>query len=226
MLKSERLHWVDALRGSIVALMLVYHFAFDLNYLSLVSADPNSGFWFVLATLIRIGFFSLVGLSLFLSYQNSDYPAFLKKQFRRVAILLGCALMISGVTLILFPQEPIFFGALHFIVVSVTIGVFIIRYPLLLLASVPVVFALTPSFDRLIPESWASLDFIPFFPWVTIVFVGILMGYALSAIGLLRNSKKLPRLRSIEWAGRHALIIYLIHQPLFFGLLWLWLRLG
>ncbi len=70
----------------------------------------------------------------------------------------------------------------------------------------------------------ATLDWRPLLPWAGVVLIGL---------GLARAA--LPRLADWRWvswraarwpgrvfafAGRHSLAIYLVHQPILFGLLW------
>jgi len=67
----DRFWEVDLLRGIAVLLMVLYHFAFDLNYFGLVGIDVNSGHISLLAHLIVALFLLLVGLSLTLSYSRA-----------------------------------------------------------------------------------------------------------------------------------------------------------
>ena len=61
-----------------------------------------------------------------------------------------------------------------------------------------------------------SADYFPLFPWIFLFFCG-------TYIGRWARNGKFPdftyrlRFTSLSWMGRHALILYLIHQPLIFG---------
>ncbi len=73
-------------------------------------------------------------------------------------------------------------------------------------------------------KSFASLDYFPLIPWAFFFFAGGWLGYHQSQKGwpkwTLQN--KLPFLSAV---GRHTLIIYLAHQPVFYALCWLLERL-
>jgi len=64
-------------------------------------------------------------------------------------------------------------------------------------------------------------DYVPLFPWAGVLFLGIPAGHALLRTQgrLLAPLARLPR--AIALLGRHSLLVYLVHQPLLLGLLWL-----
>jgi uncharacterized membrane protein len=73
--------------------------------------------------------------------------------------------------------------------------------------------------------SLATADFVPVFPWFGCVLAGIvlarlalphLIGRALAG---WRPASRAAR--AVAWAGRHSLMVYLVHQPLFIGALML-----
>ena len=69
-----------------------------------------------------------------------------------------------------------------------------------------------------------SVDYVPVFPWFGVVLAGILVGRAIVAYlldtPLARWRPADPLGRAAVWAGRWSLAIYLIHQPLLYGLLY------
>ena len=76
----------------------------------------------------------------------------------------------------------------------------------------------------LIPiEEWlgvAAMDFVPLYPWVGFVLLGIF----LESIHFHRIPiKEHILLKPFEIMGKHSLKIYLLHQPIFFGLLFLFI---
>ena len=70
-----------------------------------------------------------------------------------------------------------------------------------------------------------SNDYVPIFPWFGVVLAGI----AVARLALLLQASGRPVLEPLKrpapwpllWAGRHSLAIYLIHQPVLFGLVYL-----
>lgn len=80
-----RLIEIDALRGLAIALMLGYHFLFDLVWLDFVDMDLRSGLWSVLARTVLSVFLLLVGVSVALSRRG------FKGQLARGAKILAWA---------------------------------------------------------------------------------------------------------------------------------------
>ena len=78
---QARYQWVDMLRGCAVALMIVYHFCYDLTYFRIYYFDfYQSLFWLGARAFIVSLFLLLVGISLQLSVSRvsgNDY-------FRRI----------------------------------------------------------------------------------------------------------------------------------------------
>ena len=233
MKNNTRLHWADALRGIFILMMVVYHFVFDLHYFGVISQNVSEGAWTIFSHLIQFGFFGLVGFSLHLSYRRSGYRPFLKRQFKRAGLVLLVALAISLATTFALPGGAIWFGALHFIAVAIALGAVLIPYPMILALSVIPIYLLGEWFADLsvshlwllplgiVPVNYGSLDYFPLFPWLSLVFLGILVAHWMEKRSLLRNPQKLPRIHSLEFLGRHSLLIYVLHQPILFGGLWL-----
>ncbi len=67
-------------------------------------------------------------------------------------------------------------------------------------------------------ETFYSADYFPILPWIFIFISG-------SFVGLLAPAGKFPaffskkRIPPLAFLGRHALIVYLLHQPIIYGLL-------
>lgn len=63
-----------------------------------------------------------------------------------------------------------------------------------------------------------SSDYNPVFPWIFIFITGIFAGgYVLK----LPEAFKKLHIRPLAFIGRHTLIIYIVHQPIIYGVLWL-----
>ncbi|MCC2508968.1 DUF1624 domain-containing protein [Methanimicrococcus blatticola] len=76
------------------------------------------------------------------------------------------------------------------------------------------------------PYGFYALDYEPLFPWFGVVLIGVAAGAWLypkgerrGLLSFLKNEP--PVLKGISWIGRHSLLIYLGHQPIILGLLWL-----
>lgn len=211
--------------------MAVYHGAWDLNALGFAKlALYDDPFWLAFRAVILGSFLLLVGVSLVLASRHGfNRRAF----FRRLGAVAGCAVLISLYSQIMFPQAAIFFGVLHFITVASILGLLFLSWPrrmLLLLALVVFVFGLLshPVFDSFwlrwigfLPDTPQSRDYVPMIPWFGFVLVGIALGQWL-ATAPRRVGAWAPRMaptRCLAFAGRHALAIYMLHQPILFAVL-------
>jgi uncharacterized membrane protein len=228
---SGRISGVDALRGGALCLMFVYHFAFDLRFYRVIAADfEHDPFWLAFRALIVTSFLLLVGVSLVLAERHRA-PA--SHFWKRVGIIAGCALAASVGSWLVFPQTFITFGILHCIAVASVLGWPLVRRPAFALALGIAVIAAAfawshPLFDAR-AWSWvgftthkpATEDYVPLFPWAGVVFLGIAVGHALARaeFGPLAPLARAPRW--LTFLGRHSLIVYMVHQPILLGLLWL-----
>jgi uncharacterized membrane protein len=64
-------------------------------------------------------------------------------------------------------------------------------------------------------------DYVPLFPWAGVMLVGVALGHALvrNQFRTVTGLGRAPRV--VAWLGRHSLAVYMLHQPLLFGALWL-----
>lgn len=210
---------LDCIRGLAVCLMILFHLTFDLNYFRFI--EPGfmaSPYWLDFARFIVSLFLICVGMALAVVHRDGIRW---RHVWRRFAKLGACAVGITIVTYILFPGNFIYFGVLHCIAVASVACVFFVGRPRLalglffLLVIPDIIFQPT-----LIPLSkWlhvVPLDYVPFYPYVGIVLLGIyLESIGVNRIPLARNLLTRP----VAVLGRHSLVIYLLHQPILFGTL-------
>lgn len=69
-------------------------------------------------------------------------------------------------------------------------------------------------------ENFASADYFPIFPWIFVFAAGTFVG-KLAAAGNFPQFAYRSRVPFFSWFGRHALILYLAHQPVIYGICWL-----
>ncbi|PLX20866.1 hypothetical protein C0584_03720 [Candidatus Parcubacteria bacterium] len=226
---NKRFWEIDFLRGLAIIMMVIYHVAWDLIYFFEVSVNINQGPWKIFQSLTASLFIFLVGVSSFLSYQRKrSLLVFLKRGTQ----VFSFGLLISLVTWYLFPDEVIVFGILHLIGVTIVLTYFFqsLRYLNLvfgfLFIFIGSVFRVTFSNSLyllpfgIVPETYASLDYFPIFPWLGIALVGIFWAQLFYENNQrnfdfnLVNNNFLTK--SFEFLGKKSLLIYLIHQPILF----------
>lgn len=237
--KSSRYAFIDYLRGIALLLMFVYHFSFDLNYFQFIQTDfYNNPWWINFRILIVSLFLWLVGVSLWLATHNGINWA---RYTKRLTLLIIASALVSYSSYLTFPKSYIFFGILHFIVTASILGLAFIRlyYVNLVLGLVLItlgIFYSHPIFNHstlqwfgLMPLKPVTEDYVPLIPWFGMVLIGIFSSQfifkhrrfkflANKIINWEQSSTQLQR--HIGCMGRHSLIIYLVHQPVFIGILW------
>lgn len=236
-----RLEIVDGARGVALLAMFVFHFAYDLSYFGLIETDvPSEPGWRGFARLIAGSFLTLVGISLVLATRNGlNRSAFLK----RLAMVAGAAALVTIATYFAMPGSFIFFGILHHVALASVLALPFLRLPAPAVAVAAVAaFALPvlvahPLLDA--PAlAWlgfsrapiVTADFVPVFPWFGCVLGGMVLArLALPRLAGSRLANWRPTwlpARILAWGGRHSLLVYLVHQPVFIGALMLALQLN
>ncbi len=234
--RGRRIAAIDAVRGAAIVAMVVYHTAFDLSIRNLIPVDivRNPG-WIVFARAIASTFLLLVGIGLVLATQHGLR---LQPYLRRLGLVAGGAALVSLATWWVEPDTFVFFGILHQIALASVLALpFVLWLPSWVVAPVaagvialPFLYA-SPLFD--LPALWwvglsattpVTVDYVPVFPWFGVVLAGIVVGRLFVADFLdspftrWRPSERVGK--AAVWAGRWSLVIYLIHQPILYGLLW------
>jgi uncharacterized membrane protein len=235
LLPPARLTALDAARSLAVVAMVVFHFTFDLALFRYIPSDTMSQpFWYYFARGIAGSFLFLSGISLWLAHgQGIRWPSF----FRRWAMIAAAAALVTLTSIWLVPGGPIWFGILHAMAATAVIGLVFLRLPWpLTLAVAALIFAAAwgPRFPALDPLwlVWTGLaetrpimgDYTPLIPWAAPALAGLAFANALR-IDRWRGTPPSRLTRILTFPGRHSLIIYLVHQPILFGLFNLYARL-
>lgn len=232
---KQRIELLDAWRTLAIFCMLVYHFLYDLAVFGVL---PWGRFYTtplnLLQQFICWSFILLAGLSARLTRSNLR---------RGVITLLAGALVMAGSAL---AGLPILFGILQCLGCSMLLyglgqKVFDRLHPAMGLLWFAM-FWLTRYLTDLgyvesgwlfplgfIREDFYSADYFGLLPWFFLFLTGSSLGTwlrntldAAAAAGRPGpgwTTLRIPAL--LTWPGRHSLIIYLLHQPVLYGLAWL-----
>lgn len=237
---NMRLNRLDILRGLALLAMAIYHFCWDLESFGYLAPGATAqGGLKLFARCIASSFLFLVGFSLVLAHGKSIRWPSVGKRLLQIA---GAAAAISALTLWQFPDSFIFFGILHQIALASLLGLLFLRLPPVLTLAIAVLVLVASHFwtSDLFNSRWLawlgfaalpprSNDFVPVFPW----FAAVLIGIATARLFIRHNL--LPILsgairpawldRLLSFLGRHSLAFYLLHQPILFGLVFLFAQL-
>jgi len=228
----RRVDLIDALRGLAVVLMVMHHFAYDLVVYA------GAPVW--LFTNPVIDFFHYIFAGLFIFLSGVSYR-FSRSNIKRGLRVLAAALLITAVTHLPFIDAPIIFGILHLLSFCMLFYGLTRRLwdaiprkiaPILYIALI-VGTAIAVSYPvkgaglwifGWVQEGFYSADYFPLFPWLFVFLLGTWAG-AYVVEGRLPAWFYEFTMPFFPAVGRRSFIIYLVHQPVLFGLVQLGLLL-
>ena len=236
----RRIHLMDELRGFAVFCMIFYHGFYTLGYLYNNDVGRYYFQFFMPAEPVFAGLFMFIsGISSNLSHSN------LGRGLKLLALALGVTLVTAivvpadiitfgilhflAVCMILFgllkPKAdrygfswiPVLLcAALFCLTRGLPYGYFGfgpelgIRLPAALYTTA---WAAPFGFPG---GSFQSADYFPLLPWIFVFAAGTFVG-KLAAAGKFPEFSYHPQVPFLSWCGKHALILYLVHQPVIYG---------
>jgi len=231
--RSSRVDAVDCARGLALIGMAAYHLSWDLADFRLASPMlPFTPPMRLLSHTVASAFLALVGVSLALAHRKGlNARAF----WRRLAIVVGAAALVTVGSYFFAPGEAITFGILHCIAAASLAALPFVLAPAWASLAVGVAAIAAPFLIRstLFDSAWLlwlglgerlpnTLDWRPLLPWAGVVFLGLGAARLPGAIDRLTAPSRWRAgsapARAMCFAGRHSLPIYLVHQPVLIGL--------
>jgi uncharacterized membrane protein len=230
---------VDVARAGAIAMMVVYHLMYDLNFFGGYPIESTSGFWASFADATAGAFLFLVGVSLAISYSRASASrpsrGLFGKYLLRGLRILAYAMALTAVFLIL-GMGVVAFGILHLIGLSIILAYPLLRYRFanLLLGLSLIAVGLYMRIEGLssespwllpfgvVPENLVMPDYRPLLPWFGVVLLGIFAGNVVYGGGrrpALFAGKAPAPARLLLPLGRNSLFVYLVHQPILIALL-------
>ena len=233
-MKPKRIWELDAFRGLCVLGMVLVHLVFDLVYLyQLVDWQYPVWFSFVMDW-GGVLFLLISGICVTLG----------RRSVRRGLIVLVCGFLCSLVTWGMYRLNMadrgliIYFGVLHCLgccmllwplfrklpngVLAVVGGIMAVAGIILRGMHFPIGMWLMPLGFQ--PEQFLSSDYFPLLPQLGFFLLGTVLGRTVYRKGeslLPRVNPEMPVLRFLQLCGKHSLWIYLLHQPILSGMVWL-----
>lgn len=233
---------MDELRGFAVFCMVFYHAFFTMSFLFNIKPAYKLLYFFSPIEPIFAGLFIFIaGISSQLSHSN------LKRGLKLLVIALLITLVtylvvpdeiitfgilhFLSICMILFAfAKPLLDKANLYVGLAICIFLFIITFPIQASGYI----GISPILSVHIPQSlyncnflfpfgitsssFKSSDYFPLFPWIFLFVSG-------TFIGRFARDNKFPkftyksRIPFFAFLGRHALVIYVVHQPIIYGIM-------
>lgn len=226
---KKRIDIIDALRGLSVILMVIHHALYDLV---VFLGAPSWLFWNPVFNVLHYVF---AGLFIFLSGVSSQFS---RSNINRGLKVFAIALVLTIITSLPFVNSPIRFGVLHLLgfcmvfyglsrkvwdkiprVIAPVIYIVLLVGTALAVGLIQIDVSFLWMFGWFRP-SFYSADYFPIFPWLFVFLLGTWAGFY-----IIEN--KLPkwfyetRVLVFPAVGRKALLIYILHQPILYGIVML-----
>jgi uncharacterized membrane protein len=224
---------LDLLRGLAVLCMIVYHAAYDLTLYWHWDIAVVDGGWWLLARGTANLFLLVSGMSAAVASgtHRSTKNGFFARYARRALYLGTAALVVTLATFIADRETYVRFGILHLITASALLLPLFARLKegnaiigAALIAIGPFVQSVRADTAFLLPLGikpivFHTVDYFPLIPWFGVILIGFAVGHWI----YIRKQTSLLQIHTtpswLTWPGRHALGIYLWHQPIVLALL-------
>lgn len=231
-MEKKRIWELDFLRGLFIVCVIVIHAIFDArNFLGIRIDTPPI-----------YDFIQLNGGTLFVII--SGICVTLGHHFiKRGLIVLSAGALVSAVTYGMYYFQIagrsiiIYWGVLHLLGTCMLLYGILHKLPVWFLCILGILLTLSGywieqftvdtwylCFIGLLPMGFSSSDFFPLLPYLGWFIVGIVLGrllYKDKASLLPKAPAKAFPIRAISFCGRHSLWIYLLHQPILYGIMML-----
>ena len=246
---NTRVGFLDETRGLCIILMVLYHALFNVVFIFGWDVTFSGGtqmfhsLWYL--TAMRFAQPFVAGIFIFISGIACRYS---RSNLKRGAIVLALGICISIVIQLFIPELAIYFGILHFMgsamiifallnrtldKITPSMGLLICAFLFVFTFNVPYGFFGIPGLWTLsVPAGWyeirwliplgfaaAGSDFFPLMPWLFLFLCGSFLGVAFV-------QREMPgffyrdRSRFLAVTGKRTIYIYLLHQPVLFGLMY------
>ena len=237
---------LDTLRALCLISMILYHATWDLVYMFGVKAPwYSSSIGFLWQQSICFGFILLSGFCFDIG----------KRKLNRALTVLFCSVVISAVThfipgaeirfgvlcligsamLIMIPLEKLLCHVCAPVGLSVSLSLFaftknidagylgVFSYKLIELPR-SLYSSLFSAYLGLPPRTFSSADYFGLLPWLFLYICGYFIYRIMKerkALGILYRLKCPP----LESVGRHSLLLYMAHQPIIYGILYIFFEI-
>ena len=230
---------LDELRGLDLVSMMLYHACWDMMFLFVIWMDWYAGMpgrlW---QQTICWVFILLSGFCV----------PFGRHMLRRGVTVFAAGALVTAVTLVFMPEDRVVFGVLTLLGAAMLITGLLqpllqkipawagLVVSLLLFAAtyhtqdgfwqlgpwqmlLPGVWYanLFTAFFGFFPRGFFSTDYFPLLPWLFLFWAGYFLHFCMGRQRM--EPLRRPVCPALGWMGRHSLLLYLLHQPVIYGVL-------
>ena len=222
-LGKNRVTELDFLRGIALIIMVYFHTIRSMHEIFGYQVSYTTTAMFYIGNFAAILFIFISGISF----------SFSRNPYKRIILLTGISLILSAVTYMYDSALFIKFGIIHFFAVSSLLAILFKKtnkYILILIGILVILagFRVTQTtvnvhylfFLGFTNASFQSTDYYPLIPRFGVYLLGMSM-----AKWVYKDKKSIIwnrlNLKPVNFVGRHTLAIYLFHQPIIIGCLYL-----
>ncbi len=247
----KRLVELDLVRGVAIVAMIGYHFYFSMIFWG---GLPAGNVFSLVARMIQVVpfvFLLILGIGVHIRFERYDRTRYWKSISKQVLIVAAASMLVTIATAIVAPGMMVWFGILQCCAVSIGVVSLIVArrwHNVVMLVAVLWIMAIGWVFARehvqlwlllplgLQPVGFRTLDYFPIFPWVGAALLGSVLGRVLYPDGEVRAAWKCNILqirerfqvapgRWLVWLGQHSLLLYMVHIPIIWLVLTLYVQL-
>jgi uncharacterized membrane protein len=236
---------IDIIRGLAVGAMIIFHAAFQLHFIFHQPIVTGDWLWRGVPIVLGGTFLMVTGVSLYISVQRDKYNK-TSQLLTRSGRIGGLGMCLTLITCMAhdYIGGYVYFGILHCIGVATLVSYYTLSWPLYANLVTGIIMILVSMYNTTIglPPCkypfllWLypchasnlgdQLDYYPLIPWIGFVWMGISLGKTLYTRGQRAfNCNVSPRFliytAPFRFLGRHSLIIYCIHNPIIFVIIYL-----
>jgi len=241
---STRFIELDILRGFAIIFMVILHILWDLDYFNILPLNISV---YQFNIIVPTMFFLLVGICLAVTNNrpSSSKTTPYLRTIQRGAWVFTLGMILTLLTALALPDRPILFGVLHCIGLSMILALPFLRFKSyniiiaggiifigVLIASIPVQ---NPTILQVALGFHArdiftqTIDYFPILPWIGVCLLGVGLGNILYKDNKRKFSfpdlSRYTPAKFFSWLGRHSLAIYLLHQPIIAGALFVFFKI-